>query len=128
MATEQGTTVASKTLENDDEVGFDDRGGGGVPSFAFNGMGTGPAVTSLRGGGNHFRVKITSGTGTPTIQANSIQITLSRPVRKAFLAITGVNTPNWGVVGFGSGSQVVIGCKVAPVASTAYDFELIVLF
>jgi len=128
-ATAVGTTVASKTIENDDDVDLSDVGegpGGGVPSFAFNSFGTGPALTTLRGGSNHFRCRVTSGTGAPAIADNNVVITPSRTPRKVFLAVFGTNTPKFHAEI--SGATVLIGSKVAPAVSTAYDFELIVLF
>jgi hypothetical protein len=125
-STIQGTTVASKTVDNDDEVDVKSPGGGGVPVVAFASMGTSPLLTSLRGGAGRFRTRVTSGSGSPAIAANNIQITCSRPPRKVFLQAETV-APGWHVASI-SGSVINIGTKVAPVASTIYDFELIVLF
>jgi len=122
-----GATVASKTVEHDDEVDVQAPEGGGVPSIAFASMGTSPVLTSLRGGSGRFRMRVTSGTGTPAIAANNIQITCGRAPRKVFLAVEGANTPGFHVASI-SGSVVNIGTKVAPAVSTVYDFELIVLF
>lgn len=126
-ATAVGSTVASRLVENDAEVDVKSMYGGGVPTVAFASMGTSPALTSLRGGGGRCRMTVTSGSGTPAIAANNIQITCSRAPRKVFLAVTGTATPAFHVASI-SGNVINIGTKVAPAASTAYDFELIVLF
>lgn len=123
-----GATVASKTIENDDELLDElDPHAGGVPTFAFASMGTGPALTSLRGGAGRFRCRVTTGTGTPAIAANNIQITCPRNPRKVFFHAVGANAPGFHVASV-AGGVINIGTKVAPAASTAYDFELIVLF
>jgi hypothetical protein len=122
-----GTTVASKTIESDDEIDLKSPGGGGVPTIAFASMGTSPALTSLRGGSGRFRARVTSGSGTPAIAANNIQITCSRAPRRAGIITDGTAAPCFHVASI-SGSVINIGTKVAPAASTAYDFELIVLF
>jgi len=128
--TVSSATVASETIENDQEV----IGGklventyGTVPSVAFNSMGTSPVLTSLRGGAGHFRMRVTSGSGTPAIAANNIVLTCGKAVRAVFLAVTGTVTPCFHVSSI-STVTVNIGTKVAPAASTAYDLELIVLF
>jgi hypothetical protein len=125
--TVQGSTIASKTIEHDDDVPFDlPEHGGGVPSFAFASMGTGPALTNRRGGSAHCRFRVTTGSGTPAIAANNIQITCSRAPRKVFL-YNGESAPGFHVASI-SGNVINIGTKVAPAASTAYDFEIVVLF
>lgn len=123
------TTVASKTVENDDDFIGDVAGrqhGGGVPAIAFGTFGTGPAVTSLRGGSGRFRMRVTSGSGAQAANANAFTITASRTIRKVFLA-----TPNatpFFYVSAVSGAVATIGVQAAPVASTPYDLDVIVLF
>jgi hypothetical protein len=124
------TTVASKTVENDDDLLQDIAGrqqGGGVPSFAFTTFGTSPVVTTLRGGAGRFRTRITSGTGAGTAAANNITVTCSRPPRKVFMAVVGVVTPRFYVNNL-TGNTFDIGSATNSVASTAYDFDIIVLF
>ena len=124
-------TVASETIENDQEVingRLVENVYGEVPSVAFNAMGTSPAVTSLRGGAGHFRMKVTAGTtSSEAIAANNIVLTCGKPVRQVFLCVTGTVTPCWHVSSI-STVTVNIGTKVAPVAEAVYDFEIIVLF
>ena len=127
-ATVQSTTVGSKTVEHDDDVLTQIEACAGAPvSVAFNSMGTSPALTSLRGGSGRFRMRVTSGSGTPAIADNNIVLTCPRAVRKVFLAVTGTVAPGFFVSSV-STVTVSIGTKVAPAASTAYDFEIIVLY
>jgi hypothetical protein len=124
------TTVASKTIEHDDDPLQDMAGrgsGGGVPSFAFTTFGTGPVVTTLRGGSGRFRTRITSGSSTVTAAANNITVTCSRPPRKVFMAVVGTTTPGFYVNNL-TGNTFDIGSKTNAGSSTAYDFEIIVLF
>jgi hypothetical protein len=130
-----GQTVASatiagpKTVENDDDFLQDIAGrqhGGGVPSVAFGTFGTGPVVTSERGGSGRFRIRVTSGSGAQSANANAFTVTCSRAPRKVFLSSGGA-TPFFYVSSI-SGNTFVIGVQAAPVASTAYDLEIIVLF
>jgi len=126
-ATVASTTVASKTIEHDDDL-LDEINStaGTVPSVAFNSFGTGPALTSLRGGAGRLRMRVTSGSGTPSAAANNVVLTCGRAPRKVFLAVTGTATPNFYATI--SSNDVRIGSQTAAAASTAYDFELIVLF
>jgi len=127
-ATVASTTVASKTIEHDDDPQDEvDHIAGAAVSVAFNSMGSGPALTSLRGGSGRFRMRVTSGSGAPAIADNNIVLTCPRSVRKVFLAVTGTVTPGFFVSSV-STVTINIGTKVAPAASTAYDFEIIVLF
>lgn len=125
--TVKGSTVASKTIENDDSVPFDlPEHGGGVPSVTLASMGTSPTTDEIKGGGSHFRLVITSGTGTPAIAANNVQVTFSRAPVKVFLA-NEQSAPGFYVASISS-DTVNIGTKVAPAASTEYELELIVEF
>ena len=127
-ATIASATVASKTVENDDDLAEHIPNlAGGVPTIAFVTFGTTPSVVSLRGGGGHFRLSVLSGTGSGTASSNNIQITFSRPPRKVFIWNKVTSTIGAYVDNF-SGNTVNIGMKVGSAASTQYDFEFIVLF
>lgn len=123
-ATVVSKTVQSKTVENDDEApGLAEVVSDvGIDSVAFASMGTGPALTSQRGG----RLRVTAGTGVPAVAANNVQVTCKRPPRKVFLA-NGQSAPGFHVASI-SGSVINIGTKAAPAVSTAYDLDLIVLY
>ncbi|HYZ12236.1 MAG TPA: hypothetical protein VFA08_01325 [Actinomycetota bacterium] len=123
--TVKGATVRSRTIENDEEVQVSSLDRGEVPTVAFASFGTSPALTSMRGGSGRFRMRVTSGTGTPAIAANNIQITCGFAPRKVFLD-AGTQAPGFYVASI-SGNVINIGTKVAPAASTAFDFELVVL-
>lgn len=123
------TVQGSKVIENDDEVPADFAGrqnGGGVPSVAFGTFGTTPILTSLRGGSGRFRIRVTSGSGAQAANANAFTITCARPPRKVFLA--GTNATPFFYISSISGNTFVVGVQAAPVASTAYDLEIVVLF
>lgn len=127
-ATVKGTTVASKTIEHDDDVGLDQTSGR-VPTVTLNSMGSSPTVDSVLGSGGHVRIKVTSGTGTPAIATNNIVVTLPTGTlpRKVFIASLKTITPCFHVSSV-SNNVINIGTKVAPAVSTAYEVELIVLF
>jgi len=126
-ATVASTTVASKTIEHDDDLqGEIDHIAGAPVSVAFNSAGTGPSSV-VKGGSGRFRLAITSGSGTPAIAANNIVLTCPRNVRKVFLACLGTVTPCFHVSSV-STVTVNIGTKVAMAASTAYELEVIVLY
>jgi hypothetical protein len=122
------STVQSGTVDSDADVDVKspNRVEGG--SVAFNSMGTTPVLNAISGSGGKVRLKVTSGSGSPAIAANNIVLTFAggRTPRKVYLA-TSVLTPGFYVASVGAGS-VSIGSKLAPVASTAYELELIVLF
>jgi hypothetical protein len=119
-------TVRSNTVANDGDVDVGGALQGGVESVAFASMGTSPALTEVTGANRRVRVRVTSGTGTPAIAANNVQITCPRPPRKVFLA-SSVVAPGFHVASI-SGSVINLGTKVAPAASTVYDLELIVVY
>lgn len=120
-------TVASTLIGNDDDV--DVKAPFAVAgTVALNSLGTSPAA-ALSGGGSKFRIKLTSGSGSPAIAANNVVITLSgttRTPRKVYVGAD-VLAPGWHVASVGAGT-VSIGTKVAPAASTVYDLDVIVLF
>jgi len=124
-------TVASKTIESDDDPKLDGVGlfAGGVPAFVFTTLGSGPAasLTTLRGGVGHFRCRITTGGTSTSAAANNINITCLRAVRKVFMAQPSTTTPGWYVNNL-TGVTFDVGSKTNPAISTAYDFEFIVLF
>ena len=120
------TTVGSSTVANDDDVDVKGPSSPGAASVVLASMGTGPALTDVKGGPGRIKLRITSGTGTPAIAANNVQVTLPRPPRKVYLA-SSVAAPGFHVASI-SGSVVNIGSKVAPVVSTVYDLELIPVY
>ena len=117
-------TVFSPTTANDGETSRPL--GTGPLSVVFASMGTGPALTSVSGGPGYTTLRVTSGTGTPAIAANNIQVTCGRAPRKVLLGAS-VATPGFHVASF-SGNVINIGTKVAPAASTVYDLDLVVLY
>ena len=125
-ATVASTTVGSHTIANDDDVDVRGPMSPGPASVVLASMGTGPALTDVKGGPGRIKLRVTSGTGTPAIAANNVQVTLPRPPRKVYLA-SSVAAPGFHVASI-SGSVVNIGTKVAPVVSTVYDLELIVVY
>jgi hypothetical protein len=127
-ATVVSSTIQSHTIANDDDVDVRAQNAAGVSSVAFNSMGTGPALTKLEGGPGRIKLKVTAGTGSPAIAANNVVVSIpgGRTPRKVYLA-SSVAAPGFHVASVAAGS-VTLGTKVAPVASTVYDLELIVLF
>jgi len=121
-------TVQSHTVGNDDDVDVKAAAAAGAASVAFNSMGTGPVLNAVTGGPGRIKLRVTSGTGVPAIAANNVVVTLNttRTPRKVFLA-SSVAAPGFHVASVGAGS-VSLGTKVAPVLSTVYEFDLIVLF
>lgn len=125
-------TVASETIRNDHEVvggrlveqGY---GGPADAALAFANFGTSPSGT-MRGSGGHFEIAVTSGSGTPTAAATiTIDLTgLGAAPRACFVKETGVAL-GFHVVSI-SASQLVLGVKNAPAASTAYVVEGILVF
>ena len=125
-ATVVSTTVSSHTIANDDDVDVKGPISPGGASVAFASMGTGPALTDVKGGPGRIKLRVTSGTGSPAIAANNVQVTFPRPPRKVYLA-SAVVAPGFHVASI-SGSVVNLGTKVAPAASTVYDLELIPVY
>jgi hypothetical protein len=127
-ATVVSATSAGRTIGNDDDVDVKGPDSAGVASVAFNSFGTSPVLGAVTGGAGRVKVRTTSGSGSPAIAANNVVVTLNttRTPRKVYLAAS-VATPGFHVSSVGAGT-VTIGSKVAPVASTVYDFELIVVF
>jgi hypothetical protein len=122
------TTVQSHTVGQDDDVDVKGPNQVGAASVAFNSFGTSPINRGVEGGPGKIKVKATSGSGTPAIAANNVVITLgtTRTPRKVYLAAS-VATPGFHVSAVGAGT-ITIGTKVAPVASTPYDLEVIPVF
>lgn len=130
-----GQTVVSSTVGptgtvgNDDDVDVHGPAQVGVASVAFNSFGTSPILRAIEGGAGRVKIKTTSGSGTPAIAVNNVVITLAgtnRTPRKVYLA-SSVAAPGFHVASVGAG-VITLGSKVAPVLSTAYDFDLIVVF
>jgi hypothetical protein len=117
--------VTSKVVESDDEFTSDSvhelLGNAGIDSIVLASMGTSPSVTN-RGG----RLTVVSGTGTPAIAVNNIQITCKRPPRAVFLRAREVAAGFY--VASISGNVVNIGTKVAPVVSTTYPIDVLILY
>ena len=123
-----GQTVASvtsqgQTIANDGDV---KPLGNGPLSVALASMGTSPALTAVTGGSGFTTLKVTSGSGSPAIAANNIQVTCGRPPRKVLLGAS-VAAPGFHVASI-SGNVINIGTKVAPAASTVYDLDLVILY
>ena len=127
-----GRTVRSETIQSDHEAvdgrlltnpaaGFD------VGTITLASLGTSPSVTR-RGEGGKIRLTLVSGSGTPAIADNNVQIAIAGGTapRKVFLAADN-SAPRFCVTSITS-TTINIGCKVAPAASTTYAIELIVLF
>lgn len=128
----KGRTVRSETIQSDHETidgrlvhnpaaGFD------VGTITLASLGTSPSVVR-RGEGGKIRLTLVSGSGSPAIANNNIQIAIAGGTapRKVLLA-SSVLTPGFYVHQI-TASTIDIGCKVAPAASTTYDIDLIVLF
>lgn len=125
-------TVASETVRNDHEVingRIVEQPGGGPAdaAIAFANFGTSPSG-SIRGGSGHFELAITSGSGSPTAAATvTIDLTgLGAAPRGAYVRETGVAL-GVHVVSI-SATQLVLGVKNAPAASTAYVVDVIPVF
>lgn len=127
-----GRTVRSETVQSDHEV-VDGRvltnpgAGFEVGTVTLASLGTSPSVTR-RGEGGKIRLTLVSGSGSPAIANNNVQIAIGGGTapRKVFIS-SSVATPGF-YVHQATASTIDIGCKVAPAASTTYDIELIVLF
>lgn len=118
-----GRTVSSKTVENDDSEILSRASAFVVNpgTIALANMGTSPSAVEQRG----TRFSGTSGSGTPTAAATiTIPHRLGKTPSKVWL--DGKQHANGFYVVSVSATNIVIGVKNAPAASTAYAFELIV--
>ena len=122
--TKVSKTVRSATIPNDGEPLGD---ASSVPdSVAFASLGTGPVLNNLQEVDGGCRVTFTSGTGAQAIAANNVQLTMGHPPRAVYLR-NRETAPGFHVASI-SGSVINIGTKVAPVASTQYVLDVIVVY